>query len=184
MRPSSSDPNAPYRAAISSLIDCNFFADDNAEQPDDTANATHPIYAGLRSRTASDGTGANATTDIGTSSRSSVTASTILRYLRETGDVSSGTISDWTVDNRLDSVNMRAETLLVALQIANSPDHTVLANLGAHQWERFEIKNRLSGIATNKSGFGKAIKKVAINSNDNPEQLIANLLDYLRTLGR
>ena len=185
MRPSSADPNAPYRDAISSLVDCNFFADDSAEHTDDTANATHPSYfAGLNPRTESDSRGPNATTEIATSSRPPVTASTILRYLRDTGDVSSGTISDGTVDNRLDLVNLSAETLLIALQTANSPDHTVLANLGVNPSERFEIRNRLAGIATNKSGFGKAIKMAAINSNDNPQQLIANLLDYLRGRGR
>ena len=185
MRPSSTDPNAPYRAAISSLVDCNFFADDNAEQADVAANATHSSYfAELSPRTAGDGSRAYATTEVGASSSASVTANTILQYLRDTGDVSSGTINVWTVENRLDSVNLSAKTLLVALQIANSPDHAVLANLGAHQLERFEIKNRLTGIATNKSGFGKAIKTAAIDSNDNPEQLIANLLDYMRTLGR
>ena len=182
--PSSSDPNAPYRAAITSLVDCNFFTDVHSEQPD-TANTTHQHspFAELSPRRACSSNPSNAITDAGPSSASQVTIGTVLEYLSERGR-GCDNLRYGTVLSRLQSVNLSAETLLTALKAAFDADHPLLATLGVNPYERSELINRLDGIVNIKSGFRQEIKTAAQNSNDDPEQVITNLLQLMRSRKR
>ena len=182
MRPSSSsDPNAPYRAAIASLVDCNVFPDEHAEQAD-SANTTHPHspFAELSPRRGSPSIPPSAITDAGPSSATSITIDTVLEYLREQGRVSN--LVYRTINNRLNSSNLSAATLLTALKAAYDTHHPLWATLGVNEYERYELINRLDGIVSHCAGFNKGVKAAAQNSNNDPEQLIANLLHYVRNL--
>ena len=183
MRPSSSsDPNAPYRAAIASLVDCNFFKDEQAEQPDVAhASYEHSPFVGLSPRGASSSNPCHAIEDRGASSASQVTIETVLEYLSERGRGSQ--LVYGTINNRLNSSNLSAATLLSALKAADTTHYPLWATLGVSAYERAELINRLSGIVTNGGGFKKGIKAAVQNSNNDPEQLIANVLQYGRNLG-
>ena len=80
------------------------------------------------------------------------------------------------------SANLSAETLLTALKTAYDTDHPLLATLSVNAHERSGLISRLAGIVTNTGGFKKGIKAALHNSNNNPEQLIINILNYLRNL--
>ena len=185
MRPSSSsDPNAPYRAAIASLADCNFFTDEQAEQPD-THNAArqHSPFAGLTPRGASSSNDLSSVADAVPPSASQVTIATIKDYLRDKGHLhSDASLKDTTIENRLNSTNISRETLLNAIKTACNPDHPLLATLSINPYERYELINRLDGIVSHKQGFRQEIRSAMQKSNNDPEQLIANILNHLRNL--
>ena len=183
MRPSSSsDPNAPYRAAIASLVDCNFFTDEHAEQPDThSAASQHSPFAELSPRRASSRHPSNALADRGQSSASPVTIESVLEYLSERGRESQ--LVYGTINNRLNSSNLSAATLLSALKAAETVNYPLWATLSVSAYERAELINRLGGIVTIGGGFKKGIKTAVQNSNNDPEQLIANVLQYARNLG-
>ena len=185
MRPSSSsDPNAPYRAAIASLVDCNFFADEQAEQPN-VANTTHQHspFAELSPRRASSSREPSAIADAGPSSAAHVTIDTIKDYLREKGNLDSDlSLKDTTIENRLNSTNISAKTLFDAIKIACNPDHPLLSTLSINPYQRYELINRLGRIVSYKQGFRQEIKSAMQKSNNDPEQLIANILNHLRNL--
>ena len=185
MRPSSSsDPNAPYRAAIASLVDCNFFANEQAEQPD-VANAAyeHCPFNELSPRRVCSSDPSHVISDAGPSSASNVTVDTIKDYLRERGHVHGDlSLKDTTIEKRLNSTNISIETLLTAIKIACNPDHPLLATLSINPYERYELINRLDRIVSHKQGFRQEIKSAMQKSNNDPEQLIANILNHLRNL--
>ena len=113
MRPSSSsDPNAPYRAAIASLVDSNLLADEPGEQAN-TANPAYPSspFAGLSLIRASSSNPSNAVADAGPSSRSNVHINLVLEYLHEKGFIYDN-LKFTTILMRLNSANLSAETLL------------------------------------------------------------------------
>ena len=185
MRPSSSsDTNAPYRAAIASLGDCNVFQDQPDEQFD-TTNSTHQHspFAELSPRFASSSRDLNAIADTGLSSASNVTFGTIRNYLREKGH-QCNELTKTTFKNRLNSANISAETLLTALKFAYDFNHPLLATLNVNSYERSELINRLVVIASFQHGFHNKIKAAFQNANDDPEQLIVNITHYLRNLKR
>ena len=185
MRPSSSyDANAPYRAAIASLGNCNVFENEQAEQPD-TANTTHQHspFAELSPSRACSSNPCHAIADAGPSSVSDITISTVCQYLREKKHLFSP-MSNGTILTRLDSVKLSPETLLAALKTAHDANDPLLANLSINNSERAELISRFIGILTRKQGFHKSMREVIQNSNNNPEQLIENLIHYMRSLNR
>ena len=121
-------------------------------------------------------------TDNATSSTSAVTTSTVRAYLRAKGSVEG--VSDITLQNRLYAADLSAQTLLFALQVLDNADHPLHAQLGMSNKDRNKVTYRLAGIALNKSGFLEPIRSVAENAHNNPEQLIANMLDYVRSVNR
>ena len=180
MRPSSPDPNSPYRAAIASLADCNFFTDKQVEEPDSANTLSQPpSFAGLLPRSTTYGIVPNAASNIATSS-APITILTLQRYLIEKGYSANRFLADATVQMRLQSGNISAETLLVALQIAHNPNHSLLNRFRVSNQEREELIYRLAGITTNDAGFHQAIRTEIRNAQNNPEQLVTNLLEYLR----
>ena len=184
MRPSSSyEPNAPYRASTPVLID--FFAKEAAEQQE-RANASTPysLFAGLSPRGASPSNRSDASVDAGTSSASPVTVSSLRSFLRSKGCPAGHHIHEGTIQSRLNSANLSAETLLTAIETAHDANHPLWATLSINAYERSELMNRLGGIVTNSGGFKKGIRAAAQNSNNDPQQLIANILHYLRNLRR
>ena len=184
MRPSSSsDPNAPYRAAIASLVDCNFFADGQAEQPDAAHTTPHDSpFAEISPRRASSSNSANAIADASRSSASNVNIRTIKQYLVEMGHTNIDRLKDKVIQNRLDLSNLSAKTLLSAIQFAYDINRPLPENLTISREERAELIYRLAGIITNKSGFLEGTKAAAQNSNNNSEKFITLLIQYIREL--
>ena len=185
MRPSSSsssDPNAPYRAAIASLVDCNFFVDDGAEQPETVAaNSQQTPFTGLNpGPIVAQSNRPNTTSEVGTSTASPVTVGTIQQYLHEKGYPDSR-LMDLAIRIRLNSANLSAGTLLSALQITHDANHSLLASLSVSNQEREILISKLVGILINTTGFRGEIKNICQNCNNNPNYLIANLLQYLRS---
>ena len=181
MRPSSSDPNSPYRAAIASLADCNFFSHEEPVEQADSGNTTSqpPFFAGLHARRTMHGIVPHAASNIAPLPSAPITISTLQRYLIENGYSAHRFLADGTIQLRLQSGNISAETLLAALQIAHNPNHSLFNRLRTSNETRAEIIYRLAGIMTNDSGFHQAIRREIRNAENNPEQLIRNLLEFL-----
>ena len=161
---SSSDPNAPYHAAIASLVDCNFFADAKPEQPDITylmnqKTNQHDSFEGISPRRLTQSTCLNRTAEATLSSAAAlVTIATIRQYLRDQG-YSGGRIRDATVESRLFSTNLSAKTLLTALQIAHDANHALLVRLGVNSNDREILVARLNGIMLTSQGFFTGMRK-------------------------
>ena len=184
MRPSSSssnDPNAPYRNAIASLADCNFFAyeEDALDQSANNESVQNP-FAGLIPRRPIQTDRPSASTDAGTSTGSQVTIGTILQYLEEKEIRLHKNIHDTTASRRLHAHDLSPETMLAAIKIAYDTNHPLLATLSANDDERYALISRLSGVVTQAQSFRPGIRQAFSNSNNNPEQLIANVLQYIR----
>ena len=126
-------------------------------------------------------------TDAATSSASSVTISTIRNYLREKGYTNPEWVcqglSEANAQNRLDSANVSAQTFLTALQIAHTINHPLLERLRVSDEELKGLIARLTGIVMTKAGFRPSIKTLVLNAHNNPDQLIANVLEYVRNPG-
>ena len=180
--PSSSDPNAPYRAAIALLADCNFFADEPAEQPETThATYEHSAIAGLRSREAPLHNLVYDTDNASSSSTSGINVGTLKDYLRGKGHNPRGfIIKDGTIKSRLERIGFSAENFLSALHIAYDPNHPLLDTLGISVSDQELIIYRLESMVMKPQGFNPAIRDCAQNSNNNPERLIRNLLEFVR----
>ena len=207
-RPSSTDPNAAYRDAIAAFADNRIAEQEDhteGESRYDAAinqpNSLAPLNP--RRRTNQDrlnviahnlGSGVrvamemmahsatpSATTDVATSSAPPVTVDTIRQYLRENGYFDSNMV-DVTIQNRLDAVHLSTETIFTALQILHDDHHPLIARLNMSNSECDSIFYRLAGIVMKKNGFQEPIRTATLNANNNPDQLIANLLQYLRSL--
>ena len=187
MRPSSSssDPNAPYRAAIASLVDCNFFADEEPERPEtpyltNQQTMQHDSFNRISPRRLTQRLGPNPTAEARVSRAAApVTIATIRQYLRDKGH-RVGRIHDATVESRLFSTNLSAETLLTALHIAYDANHALFVRLGVSSNEREILIARLNGIVLTSQGFFTGIRQAVKNANNDPYQLIACILRYLR----
>ena len=188
-RPSSSDPNAPYRNAIAAFADHRI---DGVEgQPDDepqnvSAQNQPNVITDLNPRrttnrdilnTIARNIGPNIV--IGTSSASNVTITTIRDYLREKGELRNE-LMDYTIINRFDSTNISANTFFTSIKIAYSADHPLLTTLRVNSNERSQLIHRLVGIFTRAQSFKPWIRKAMQDSNNDPEQLIANILQSMR----
>ena len=178
--PSSSDPNAPYRATTPVFID--FFAKEAAEEQQvrGNANRPHSPFAELSPRGVSTSNRSDAAMDAGTSSASPVTVSSLRSFLRSKGNRVGEHMHEFTIQNRLDRGNLSAETLLAALEIVYTPDHPLLRELGVSVPEHFGLVRKLTGIVNYTVGFNSALEAVAQRSNNNPHQLIANVLQLVR----
>ena len=181
MRPSSSsDPNAAHRATTPEFID--FFAKEAAEQQERTYTiAQQGPFAELNPRGRSPRYRPDSTAAAGPSTASHVTIITIQRYLIEKGYQAQNFLKDETIQRRLNTANLSAETLLAALQTAHSPHHSLLTRLSMRHHEQTELRYMLAGITFSCAGFRPAIKEVVQNANNNPDQLITNLLQYVRS---
>ena len=184
MRPSSAssfDPNAPYREAIASLVDCNFFADEGAGQPEIVADSSQQTpLRGLSPRRIAQSNRSTTIPEVGTSTASQVTVSTIQQYLLVRGYDSNSFLLETTMQSRLNEGKLSAETLLIALQTVHEADHPLFAALGMRNAEKSLIITKLSGIITHRNGFPKSLRRITQNCNNNPDQLIAYVLQYVR----
>ena len=178
-RPSSSDPNAPYRDAIASLANCNFFADDEVtEQPTESAHLPNQ-FAALRPHGL---TRRGNVTAADSAPTPAVTIATLRQYLSALGYSSTNLILDGALQSRLTAAGLSPATLLTALQIAHADHHPLLANLGVNDYQHSELKSRLAGIVIRAAGFRTRIRNVAASADDNPERLITALFNYIRDL--
>ena len=203
-RPSSTDPNAAYRDAIAAFADNRMYGQEDHiddEPYNEAAQNQSNSLAGLNPRRTTNqdrlnaiahnlGSGVRvamemitsntipaATTDVATSSAAPVTVDTIRQYLSDIGHHGKYIAND-TIQRRLNEANLSTETLLTAIQTAHNPNHPLWATLGAGQFEREAAFYKLSGIVTNKSGFRDSMKTLVKMANNNPEQLVANVLQF------
>ena len=182
-RPSSSDPNAPYRAAIASLADCNFFADAVTEQHTQSATTPHPPnqFAALGPNGGlTNSHCANVTADI--APPTSVTIDTLRSYLSELGYSGTNLLRDASVHNRLTAAGLTPATLLTALQIVHARRHPLLASLDVDAQQLDDLKNRLAGIVLHSAGFKTRMRNVVADANNDPERLITSVFVYIRDL--
>lgn len=115
------------------------------------------------------------------SSASHVTVGTIQQYLREKGHAGAS-ISHSAVQMRLNSANLSPETLLTALQLLHTPGNQVLVSLGVNNNESMKLIARLKAFVMTVQGFRPAIQVAARSANNDPIQLIASMLAYVRNL--
>lgn len=181
MRPSSTDPNASYSTTTPTFID--FFAREREEQQETAGmHPQHDILAGLSHRGPTQPGVSSSTADGHHSAGQGNGIQTIQLLLLQNGIQPESFLRDETVQARLQSGNLRPETLVVALQIAHTANHPLLVGFGVKKRELESLKQRLTGIVTNTHGFLSPIRAAAQNSNNNPNQLIANILDHIRKL--
>ena len=180
MRPSSSsDSNAPHRATSPVFID--FFAKEAAEQQERTAPVgQHSPFAELNPRGTSAESHPAGSVAAGPSAHFPVTVNSLRCYLQSKGYSAGSHIFDVTIQNRLNTANLSAETLLTALEIAHTPDHPLLVTLGVNKSERLRLINRLKGIVNHSAGFQTEIESAALRSHNQPNQLIQNFLELVR----
>ena len=177
-RPSFTDPNASYRATTPTLID--FFAKEGPEQPEIAdANTQQNPFAPIAPMETRQTSLPAAIAHVGSSAAPPATIITIQRYLLEKGYAASSFLTDETIQYRFNAANISAQTLLSALQIAYDAHHPFIARFGMSDKERFILIKRLVGITQHDSRFRQTLK-AAQKSNNNPEQLIANLLELIR----
>ena len=180
MRPSSTNPF--YRATTPTYIDF-FEKERRAEQSASTsANQTPMLPPYSRAERAAQSVTGATPTAVTPSSTSNVTIDMVRQYLRETGHHGEY-MENVTVLARLYETNVSTETLLTALQTAHNPNHPLWATLGAKKREREKVISKLTGIVINKSGFRAPIKNLLPTAHNDPNQLIACLLEYVRSLG-
>ena len=216
-RPTSPDPNAPYRAAIAALggYPVNVQEDDalgyaapaqypqDAQYPQEGLPArrhvnrdrlnqiAHHLGSGVQialemmtldqAHPENDVGPSNAATATGqVAANPQISARDIQQYLRAMGyaDI---TMADQTLRIRLESANVSAETILRSLEILHDPNHPLLTHLGIRNNKRLKLIDKFIGFASRTQGFRVEIRSAMQGANDNPEQLIANLMPFART---
>ena len=204
--PSHTDPNAPYRAALAALAGNPIDIEEYNQSEPAPAEYAHHVHEELPPRrnvnrdrlnliahNLGAGVGvamemiaqrerAAIQTQMATSSTAYVTVDTLRQYLSETGHRGES-MENVTVQARLDGANVSTATLLTALQAAHNPNHPLWGTLGANRRERGKVISKLAGIVINKSGFRYPMKNLLQNAQNDPNQLIAVLLEYVRSLG-
>ena len=184
MHPSSFKRHAPARPPSPQFID--FFA---LEQAQIALAKTRPLQtpiSGLNADSLSTHLLSSPTAGNGsTSAAASDSIQQVQQYLTDQGyELPRGFLRDVTIQHRLHSADLSAETLLVALQTLDNPHHPLHVTLGISDHELSTLRNRLAGIVSNRSGFLTPIRTEVLQAGDNPERLIHNLLTYLRHLAR
>ena len=181
MRPSSTDPNASYRATTPTLID--FFSREREEQQEiaDIEPQPDPL-AGLSQRGATHHAVSSATSDGNHAAAHDNSIGVIRLFLFQNGYPPDSFLREETVQARLQSGNLSPQTLFAALQIAHDENHPLLVGLGVKKRDFASLKHRLAGIAMSSHGFLSPIRVAAQNANNDPGQLIANILDHIRKL--
>ena len=107
---------------------------------------------------------------------------TIQRYLRQKGYERKEFLKYGTIQNRLDSANLSAQTLLNALKIVDKANHPLLTGLCVSVQEHEILIAKLIGIMTKAQGLPRAMKAAALNCNNDPDRLITAVLQSIRTL--
>ena len=217
-RPSSPDPNAPYRAAIAALGG-NFTNDQEVDQPQAAPhqyqqNAHEGLAPTPRRNINRDrlnqiahhlGSGVGVALEMmaleqtqpenvaGPSNAPApevvanphphphpqTTISDIQQYLRAMGH-RDGSVSDQSIRIRLNSANISTDTILSALHMLHDANHPLLARLGVMNNPRNKMITRLAGVINSLHGFRPEIRSAIQRANNDPEQLIINLLTYTR----
>ena len=209
-RPSSTDPNAPYRAAIAALGG-NFSNEQEVGQTQPVpAQYQQNAHEGLVprrnvnrdrlnqiARHLGSGVGvalammtpeqARPENVAGPSNAGVVstqvaanphtTVRDIQQYLRAMG-YSDINMRDEAVQLRLNSANISADTILAALQTLHDANHPLLVSLNVRNNARLKLINRLVGLLNRIQGFRPEIRSAIQRANNNPDQLIANLLQF------
>lgn len=205
--PSSNDPNAAYRNAIAAFSDNHTYIQN--EQPNNEPHTELGLnqanmVAELNPRRMTNRDRLNAiarnigpnlgiaaymiengnsntseTTEVATSSSSTATIATVRQYLGEKGYINGSDVPDETIQNRLESVNVSVQTLLIALEAAQDVNYPLLAHLGPNSLERFELISRLAGIINIPHILPHQFKAVLRSANDDPDQIITQLLHYI-----
>ena len=119
----------------------------------------------------------------GPSTAAHVTVHTIIQHLLTRGYESSEFLSENIIQDRLNSAQLSAATLLNAIKIMqNHPvNDPILVSLGVrNKTEREEVIYRLIGIVINRSGFRPGMRTAAINCENNSHQLITGILQHVR----
>ena len=211
-RPSSTDPNAPYRAAIAALGGHPVNEGEDAQGQPAPAQYQPMAQEGLPARRHVNrdrlnqiahhlGSGVQIALEMMTpaqphpeniagpsnaaavasqaAANPHITVRDVQQYLRMMG-YPNITMSDQTVRIRLDSAHTSAETILTALQILHDANHPLHARLDIRNHKRQRLIDRLIGIMNRTAAFRAEIRAAIQRANDNPEQLIANLLPYAR----
>ena len=185
MRPSSTcstDPNAPYRDAIASLAEGNVFANTHPDSSE-TSHPSHPQtpFAALNPRNRG-GSASNASDPVASASTATpqVTISGFRDYLRAMGYQDADAVRLVTVMNRLNRTDLRPQTLYDAMRILHQANHPLLTELNLTTQELRELQHRIAGIVTNKGGFMVPMQKIFHECNNNPKQLIIDMLAYVR----
>ena len=114
------------------------------------------------------------------SAATNVTVTTLRSFLRAHGHSGGDFMRDITIQDRLDRANISAGTLLAALQLVNTSNHPLLASIGVSLSERPKLMSKLSGIVNQAAGFRQDVETDAQAANNNPDQLIANVLQAIR----
>ena len=173
---SSSSANAAYRADPPSFID--FFA---KEKEEDTAIAQQQTQFGhLDARSKPGHFRLEASANVTSSALPQCSIAAIRTYLFQMGYGNNDFLMDATIQNRLDSCHLRAQTLLTALQIMHDVTQPIFANLTVIERERRDIIAKLIGIVNLSSGFCQSLKNAACNSEGNPIRLIEEILQQMR----
>ena len=220
-RPTSTDPNAAYRAAIAALAD-NRPLEEYAVNPAQAENAHHqqnPLAALNRRRSAhadclnriahtlgpgvrlvmelmaAENTAAPNTTNAaphvaepgrmhGPSGNTALHREAAIRTIRQlinaTGMPHRTQLSDNVILNRLASANLRPDTFIAAMQIAQTPDHPTLISLNASALERNDILCFLVDVMNYRHGFNQMTRDAGHAANNNPNDLIAAILLGMR----
>ena len=183
-RPSSFDSTPSQNTTTPSFID--FFAREKEREEGDatlSAPTEHIPFAGLASRPHASGSRSAGLTHVGSSTSADVTVQTIEQHLLANGYERSEFLGYNVIQDRLNSTNLNAETLLNALQIMQSHpvNDPLLRSLGVrNRSERGEIIYRLIGIFINRSGFLHGMQTAALQCENNPHKLITGILEHVR----
>ena len=211
-RPSSTDPNAPYRAAIAALgghpvnegEDAQGHAAPAQYQPiaqeglparrhvnrDRLNQIAHHLGSGVQyaleimmpaqphpDNIAGPSNAAAVASQV--AANPDITVRDVQEYLRTMG-YQNINMSDQTVRIRLDSARTSAATILTALQILHDANHPLHARFDIRNNKRQRLIDRLIGIVNRTPAFRAEIRAAVQGANNNPEQLIVNLLPFAR----
>ena len=178
-RPSTTHHHSLNRATTPTFID--FFAQERGEQQELTAAMPQqtPFHA-LRARSMTPTNRPYLAVALNPLVATHVTVTTLRNYLRSHGHSGGDFMRVITIQDRLDRANLSAATLLAALQIVNAYNHPFLATIGVSLSERTRLVHRLSGIVNQAAGFRQDIQTAAQAANNNPQQLVVNVLESIR----
>ena len=206
-RPTSTDPNAPYRAAIAALGGHPGNAQEvaqgqaapNAYQQSghdgfparrhtnrDRLNAiAHNLGSGVRivmeRMAAENAAGPSHPTEALTIPQPSyATIDTLRDYFDRLGIGYSSRLQDETIQFRLDSANLSVEALIAAVDIVRTPNHPTLIAFQVSENERYVMMKSLTKCMEWRGGFDQRIRDAALNANNDPHALVSNILFQMR----
>ena len=178
-----SESNSLYRASLASIEANLSSAEETEHSEEEISRYQQQFFAELSTRRPIQTDRPSASTDAGTSTGAQVSLDTIVQYLRERGLRSESKMTNATVNYRLRSCNLSTETLFTAIRIADTPDHPLFDNLPATDKQRQLLIAKLSGIINNSQGLRQGLLTSVGSANNNSEQLIKNVLEFLKASG-